>query len=109
MVRSRRQCSSPSCAALSGDDAFSPAERVDLAGHLLTLSILVIVTPVVTHVVQGKRSARRAHEAAELRYRELFEGSGVPAVVLDEVGRIQETNPATDSLLEGTLKGRRRR
>lgn len=52
-------------------------------------------------MVQGERSARRAHEAAELRYRELFEGSGVLAVVLDEADRIQETNPAADSLLEG--------
>ena len=88
------------------EDATGGSERVDFAGHLLTLAILVIVTPVVGHVVQGERSARRAHEAAELRYRELFEGSGVPAVVLDETGRIQETNPAADSLLEGTLKGR---
>jgi PAS domain S-box-containing protein len=88
------------------EDATGGGERVDFAGHLLTLAILVIVTPVVGHVVQGERSARQAHEAAERRYRELFEGSGVPAVVLDESGRIQETNPAADSLLEGTLKGR---
>jgi signal transduction histidine kinase len=88
------------------EDATGTGERVDLAGHLLTLAILVIVTPVVGYVVQGERSARRAHEVAERRYRELFEGSGVPAVVLDEAGRIQETNPAADSMLEGTLKGR---
>lgn len=88
------------------EDAAGGGERVDFAGHLLTLAILVIVTPVVCYVVQGERSARRAHEAAELRYRVLFEGSGVPAVVLDEAGRIQETNPAADSLLGGTLKGR---
>jgi signal transduction histidine kinase len=87
-------------------DATGGGERVDFAGHLLTLAILVIVTPVVGYVVQGERSARRAHEAAERRYRELFEGSGVPAVVLDEAGRIQEANPAAGSLLEGTLEGR---
>jgi signal transduction histidine kinase len=87
-------------------DAVGGGERVDFAGHLLTLVILVIVTPVVGYVVQGERSARRAHEAAERRYRELFEGSGVPAVVLDEAGRIQEANPAAGSLLEGTLEGR---
>ena len=72
---------------------------------MLTLAILVIVTPVVGYVVQGERSARRAHEAAERRYRDLFEGSGVPAVVLDEAGRIQEANPAAGSLLDGTLEG----
>ena len=87
-------------------DATSPGETVDFAGHLLTLAILVIVTPVVGYVVQGERSARRAHEAAELRYRELFEGSGVPAVVVDEAGRIQEANPAAGSLLARTLEGR---
>lgn len=86
--------------------ATSGSERVDFAGHLLTLIILVIVTPMVGYVVQGERSARRAHQAAELRYRELFEGSGVPAVVLDKAGRIQEANPAASSLLEGTLEGR---
>jgi PAS domain S-box-containing protein len=88
------------------DDAVSGGARVDFAGHLLTLAILVVVAPVVGHVVEGERSARRAHEAAEHRYRLLFEGSGVPAVVLDEAGRIQEANPAADSLLEGTLQGR---
>jgi signal transduction histidine kinase len=83
-------------------DATSGGNRVDFAGHLLTLIILDIVTP----VVEGERSARQAHEAAERRYRVLFEGSGVPAVVLDEVGRIQEANPAAGSLLQGTLEGR---
>ena len=88
------------------EDATGGDGRVDFAGHVLTLAILVIMTPVVGYVVQGERSARRAHEAAERRYRELFEGSGVPAVVLDEAGRIQEANPAARSLLEGTLEGR---
>ena len=88
------------------DDATGGTERVDFVGHLLTLAVLVIVTPVVGYVVQGERSARRAHEAAERRYRVLFEGSGVPAVVLDEAGRIQEANPAAGSLLEGALEGR---
>jgi len=88
------------------EDATGGEGRVDFAGHVLTLAILVIMTPVVGYVVQGERSARRAHEAAERRYRELFEGSGVPAVVLDEAGRIQEANPAARSLLEGTLEGR---
>jgi signal transduction histidine kinase len=87
-------------------DATGGGSRVDFAGHLLTLAILVIVTPVVGYVVQGERSARQAHEAAERRYRDLFEGSGVPAVVLDESGRIQEANPAAGSLLQGTLDGR---
>jgi signal transduction histidine kinase len=88
------------------EDATSAGERVDFAGHLLTLAILVIVTPVVGYVVEGERSARQAHEAAERRYRDLFEGSGVPAVVVDEAGRIQEANPAAGSLLEGTFEGR---
>ncbi len=87
-------------------DAAGGGNRVDFAGHLLTLVILDIVTPVAGYVVEGERSARQAHEAAERRYRVLFEGSGVPAVVLDEDGRIQEANPAAGSLLRGTLEGR---
>jgi signal transduction histidine kinase len=88
------------------DDAGSGSSAVDFAGHLLTLVILAVVAPVVGSVVEGERSARRAHEAAEFRYRVLFEGSGVPAIVLDEAGRIQEANPAAASLLPGLLEGR---
>lgn len=85
--------------ALSGD-------HVDFVGHLIELGILAIVAPVVGSVVESERLARRGHEAAERRYRALFESSGVPAVVLDESGRIQEANPAAASLLRGPLEGR---
>lgn len=78
----------------------------DFVGHLVELAILVVVAPVVGRVVESERAARRAHEVAEIRYRALFEASGVPALVLDEQGCIQEANPAAASLLQGELQGR---
>lgn len=80
--------------------------RIDFVGHVLELVILVVVAPVVGKAVEAERSARLAHEAAEFRYRVLFEASGVPAVVLGDTGRIQEANPAASSLLGRALEGR---
>lgn len=80
--------------------------RVDFAGHVLELVVLAVVAPVVGRVVEAERQTRRAHEAAELRYRALFETSGLPTIVLDETGRIQEANPAASDVLRGPLEGR---
>ncbi len=85
------------------DDALTGA-RVDFVGHALELAVLVVVAPVVGWAVEAERAARRSHEAAEVRYRSLFEASGVPAVVLDAQGCVQEANPAAESLL-GALTG----
>lgn len=86
-------------------DALNGAQ-VDMVGHALELAILVIVAPVVGSVVESERSERRAHETAERRYRALFESSGVPTVVLDADGRIQEANPAAAPLLGEPPEGR---
>lgn len=80
------------------DDALTGA-RSDFAGHLTELVVLLVIAPVVGVVVERERAARIAHEAAETRYRALFAASGVPALVLDEAGRIQEANPAAETVL----------
>lgn len=80
--------------------------HTDFVGHVLELGILSIVAPVVGRVVEAERQARLDHEAAEQRYRALFATSGVPAVVLDGTGRIQEANPAAADVLPGPLEGR---
>ncbi len=81
-------------------------DRIDLVGHAMGLAILGAVAPVVGKVVESERMERQAHETAERRYRALFESSGVPAVVLDASGRIQEINPAAGALLRGRPTGR---
>lgn len=88
------------------DDALTGSTS-DFAGHLTELIVLIVVAPVVGAVVEQERAARRAHEAAEVRYRALFEAGGVPALVLDEDGTIQEANPAARTVLRDRLEGRR--
>lgn len=80
--------------------------RPDFAGHVVELAVLVVIAPIVGRVVESERLAHRAHETAEIRYRALFEASGIPALVLDERGCIQEANAAAASLLQGELQGR---
>lgn len=87
------------------DDALAGAS-VDLGGHLTELAVLAVVAPVVGVVVERERVARRAHEAAEIRYRAIFEAGGVPALVLDEDGHVQEANPAAATVLHDRLAGR---
>ena len=86
-------------------DALS-GQLTDLVAHIVELSVLVVVVPVVGIVVGAERRARQAHEAAELHYRALFQASGVPAVVLADDGRILEANPAADALIPGSFEGR---
>ena len=81
-------------------------QGVDFAGHVSQLAILGITAPVVGRVVERERKEHYAHEAAELRYRAFFDTSGVPAVVLDEAGNVQEANPAAAGLLRGAPEGR---
>ena len=78
------------------DDALT-GSRADFAGHLTELIVLIIVAPVVGIVVERERAARLAHEVAEVRYRALFAASGVPALVLDEAGRVLATGDDTGS------------
>ena len=87
-------------------DDWMTGARVDFAGHVLEVAILIVVAPVVGAVVEAERAERQAHQAAELRYRALFEASGVPAVVLDDSGTIQEANPTASDVLRGPLEGR---
>lgn len=87
------------------DDLFT-GQAVDFAGHVSQLAILGITAPVVGRVVERERKEHYAHEAAELRYRAFFDTSGVPAVVLDEAGNVQEANPAAAGLLRGAPEGR---
>ena len=88
------------------DDALT-GSTVDLAGHSTELAVLAIVAPVVGVVIERERVARRAHEAAVIRYRALFAASGIPALVLNRDDRIQEANPAAKSLLNADMDGRR--
>ena len=73
--------------------------------------VLCVIALVVGRRVAAERvarlqadEARRAHLAAEARYRDLFETNGAPILIVDKVGAVVEANPAAKSVF-ATLAG----
>jgi len=67
--------------------------------------VLCVIALVVGRRVAAERVARlqadesrRAHLAAEARYRDLFETNGAPILIVDKAGTVVEANPAAVSV-----------
>ncbi len=77
------------------------------------LAIIDAVAIFVGQRVERERLARQRAEAAgdayrkaEARYRALFTSSHAPILVVEPDGRVRESNPAAQRLLQGQLAGR---
>ena len=84
--------------------------RFDLWGDGTLLAISCVVAVAVGQRVERETSARRgmgaalaAHQAAEARFRAIFEASSVPALVVDASGRLRQSNPAAAELFGSRL------
>ena len=83
----------------------------DLWGDGTLLAIGCIVAVAVGQRVEREAAARRAaqaalvaHQAAEARFRALFDAGSVPALVVDGAGRLREANPAALGLFGQRLE-----
>lgn len=74
--------------------------------HLLVFALVALL---VSSLNANLRAARRAAEAAQARYRNLFEGAADAILVVDEHGHVLDINPAATSLLGYTPGDLRRR
>jgi signal transduction histidine kinase len=85
--------------------------RFDVWGDGTLLAISCVVAVAVGQRVEREASARRgmgaalaAHQAAEARFRAIFEASSVPALVVDASGRLRQSNPAAAELFGSRLE-----
>ncbi len=72
--------------------------------HYLELGTLDVVAIVVGRGVETERDARARAEAAEVRYRELFENNPSPLLVVDLEGQVRAANSAAEKRF-GCLAG----
>ncbi len=79
---------------------------LNLWAHYVELGTLDIMAVVVGWGVETQRLARERAEAAETRYRQLYECAGVPILVLDDQGVVSDANPSALAVFGGNVIGR---
>jgi len=84
----------------------SSLSHLNLWAHYVELATLDIMAVVVGRGVEIQRLARQRAEAAETRYRQLYESAGVPILVLDDQGVVSDANPTTQAIFGGNVIGR---
>ncbi|HET9060357.1 MAG TPA: PAS domain-containing sensor histidine kinase [Acidimicrobiales bacterium] len=94
-------------------DLLLPHDRGHVGSDLVELFLVDFVAFFLGQRIESERLARRisdeatsARLAAEARYRQMFESSRSPLLVLDCEGRVTEANPAAEALLGPDLAGR---
>jgi PAS domain S-box-containing protein len=84
----------------------SSLSHLNLWAHYVELATLDIMAVVVGRGVEIQRLARQRAEAAETRYRQLYESAGVPILVLDDQGVVSDANPSALAAFGGNVIGR---
>ncbi len=79
--------------------------RMDLWTHYVELATLDVVAVVVGWRVEAERASRARAEAAEIRYRQLYESARVPILVLDAGGVVSDANPAAQAIFGENVVG----
>jgi two-component system, NarL family, sensor histidine kinase UhpB len=79
--------------------------RLNLWAHYLELATLDVMALVVGWGVETQRLARHRAEAAETRYRQLYETAPVPILVLDAEGVVRDANPTAQLLFGKNVVG----
>ena len=79
--------------------------RMDLWTHYVELVTLDVVAVVVGWRVETERVSRARAEAAEIRYRQLYESARVPILVLDAGGVVSDANPAAQAIFGENVVG----
>jgi PAS domain S-box-containing protein len=102
-------------AAMSVSRLFEFARSSNEAGlwsESTQIVVLCVIALVVGRRVAAERvarlqadEARRAHLAAEARYRDLFETNGAPILIIDKAGKVVEANPAAESVFGALATG----
>jgi signal transduction histidine kinase len=80
--------------------------RLNLWAHYVELATLDIMAVVVGWGVETQRLARQRAEAAEIRYRRLYESVRAPILLLDAQGVICDANPSAEAVFSGNVIGR---
>ncbi len=78
---------------------------MDLWTHYVELATLDVVAVVVGWRVETERVSRARAEAAEVRYRQLYESARVPILVLDAEGVVSDANPAAQTIFGKDVVG----
>ena len=84
----------------------SSLSHLNLWAHYVELATLDIMAVVVGRGVETQRLARQRAEAAEIRYRQLYESAGVPILVLDDQGVVSDANPTAQTVFGENVIGR---
>jgi two-component system sensor histidine kinase UhpB len=94
-------------------DLLLPRDRGHVGNDLIELALVIAVAVFVGYHIDAERlaraSAQRARtqqQAAEARYRQLFETNAAPILVATQSGTILDANPAACALVQGTVIGR---
>jgi signal transduction histidine kinase len=93
-------------------DLLLPRDRGHPGNDLIELALVLAVAVFVGYHIDVEQlergraqQARSAQQAAEARYRQLFDTNAAPILVADDQGMILDANPAARALLPGRLIG----
>ncbi len=94
-------------------DLLLPRNRGHAGNDLIELALVVAVAVFVGYHIDAERleharaqQAKSEHQAAEARYRQLFDTNSAPILVVSQSGEILEANPAALALVPGDVIGR---
>ncbi len=97
-------------------DLLLPNDQGHVGADLVDLALVDAVAFIVGHRIQAERLAHRVTETAivdrlafEARYRQLFEGSHVPILIIDSSDVVRDANRAALHLLGEGIVGRPKR